>query len=351
MRYVQPNGPFIKAWLPFDIDHEWSAYRWDDVSLPAPNYITSTPETGRSHYLYALQIPLQTGPNGRPGPVRYAAAIHRAFTRALAADPGYAGLITKNPHHHHWTRQHLHRRTYSLDDLAGWVDLEPVSRVPAREDRSFLGRNVALFDSLRFWAYEHVVEYRKGQHEGVWRETLMRHAQELNLLFRHPLPVGEIKATVKSVSTWTWSRYTGRGRPIARGIMGLDGSGLPLAERQRLSAERTNHVRIEATTARVVTARRTIEALGASVPDLSAAAIAERAGVHRETVRRRRLSQPVAQKVEARRQQVAILLSQGLTQKEVASRLGVTDRQIKRDTAALKAQAGGDILPHTVSIR
>jgi hypothetical protein len=335
MRYIQPNGPYLKAWLPLDIDRDRSVLMWEEANVPAPNFITATPGTHRCHYLYGLKIPLQTGPRGSPGPLRYAAAIHRALSKALGADPGYSGLITKNPLHPYWYRMRPRQSLYGLDDLAGWLDLESVRSIRPKEDVSFLGRNCSLFDSLRFWAYEHVRDYRADRHQGAWFEAVLSRAHDLNRLFQSPLPASEIQATARSVSKWTWVRYDGRGRGIRRiqrGIMGLDHSGLPLAERQSLAAERTNHLRLEATTAKIVEARAQ---LLETLPTVSTAELARKASVHRVTAHKRRLLASEANRIAERRARVGEMAAANAPTASIAAILGVSPWTVAQDLRAL----------------
>lgn len=102
---------------------------------------------------------------------------------------------------------------------------------------------------------------------------------KLGLGFSEDLPLSSIKATVKSVARWTWSRYAGTGR-CNRGVMNLD-KDLPLPERQRLSATRTHELRRKATESRIRGACRALQQQGKA---FTQAAIARAAGISRQTV-------------------------------------------------------------------
>lgn len=202
-RYIQPNPPHSRRWLIFDIDRPGAAYAWEDANLPEPTIITISPANGHAHLLYGLTVPVVTTDKGRAAPLRYASAIEAAYSDRLAADPGYSGLITKNPLSNDWGVL-TPGRLYELGELAEWVDLN--SR-RARREVVGLGRNCTLFDDLRRWAYQHL-----DKHQGdfdSWLKAIQRRAGAFNT-FPHPLHQQEVAGIVRSVGRWTWSRYRGR---------------------------------------------------------------------------------------------------------------------------------------------
>jgi hypothetical protein len=100
-----PPGIYIPA-MPgsqVDVDSETAYIDWWDTPLcPGPSIIVYNRENGHCHFLYALSVLVHTQPTARQGPLRFAAAVDMALTMVLGADPGYAGLICKNPLHEHW---------------------------------------------------------------------------------------------------------------------------------------------------------------------------------------------------------------------------------------------------------
>ena len=122
----------------------------------------------------------------------------------LCADPGYAGLIAKNPFHDAWRAlwvQHL----YDLGELAEYVNL-PKHR-PQREALG-LGRNCTLFDELRAWAYRWVREYKRNDATGEqWYRAVLGQAERLNA-FPVPLAFNEVRAIAKSIAKWTGRKFS-----------------------------------------------------------------------------------------------------------------------------------------------
>ncbi|BCX89989.1 plasmid replicase (plasmid) [Methylomarinovum tepidoasis] len=152
------------------------------------------------------------GLNARDTPMRYLAAIESAFTATLEADPGFGGLLTKNPAYPLWHVLRGPRIGYELNELAEWVDLERFK--PKRGwkvDEVGVGRNVTLFDRLRYWAYRNVLEYKKeGGLDGwnAWLSACNTRALTFNGDFAAPLDGREVWWVAKSVAKWVWQRFS-----------------------------------------------------------------------------------------------------------------------------------------------
>ncbi len=209
--YIQPNGPGMLWGLVFDIDRPVDADCWEKPGLPPPNLVSKTPETGRGHLVYQLAAGVCTTAAGREHPIRYAAAIERAFTEALGADRGYAGLICKNPTHVRWETQEHASEPYTLGALALTVDLSKSSKSELPEDVYGLGRNVHLFHATRVWAYKAIKEYWRPGGLDAWNGAVVGHVESLNRRFPKPLPFSEVRAIGKSIARWTWRHITPHG--------------------------------------------------------------------------------------------------------------------------------------------
>ena len=268
--YIQANPPPSVGYLVLDVDHADTAVRWHDVALPPPTWIALS-ESGRGHVGYELATPVCRTDAARPGPLRYLAAVEAAYQARLGADPGYVGLITKNPLHPRWRVYCPRGEPYSLAELADWVDLP--ARLPRREsayDAGF-GRNCTLFDALRRWAYRTVRDYWRFAGEGyeTWAATVLAQAEALNV-FSPPLPWPEVRHTARSVAKKVWRAHYGarvrfRDRQAARG---RQGAAVTNAMKAARAAARADHA-------------RTLRAQGHGD-----AAIGKILGVHRSTVYR-----------------------------------------------------------------
>jgi hypothetical protein len=181
---------------------------WDDARLPPPAWAAINRQNGHAHIVYGLIAPvLVDSPDMRQAPMRYLCAIEAAFREKLQADPGYSGLITKNPAHPLWRVLRGPRIGYELGELAEYVDLP--RHIPRRKPEEVgIGRNVTLFDWLRQYAYRNIRHYKGDVRNYVlWQSHLNNKALLRNGDFLHPLDPREVWYIAKSVSKWTWRRF------------------------------------------------------------------------------------------------------------------------------------------------
>jgi hypothetical protein len=206
--YIQVNPPYLRVWSVYDVDRPGAALAWEDANLPPPAWAAVNRQNAHAHLVWGLSAPvLVDSPDMRQAPLRYLCAVESAFRAKLAADPGYSGLITKNPMHPLWRLLRGPQRGYELGELAEWVDLS--KHAPKRKPEQIgLGRNVTLFDWLRQYAYRHVRHYKTDVRNFVlWQSHLNNKALLRNGDFQHPLDGREVWHIARSVSKWTWRRF------------------------------------------------------------------------------------------------------------------------------------------------
>ncbi|RMN39645.1 Primase C terminal 1 (PriCT-1) [Pseudomonas syringae] len=281
--YMQINRREMVSWLIFDLDHANSLI-WDDLGLPQPNLIVRNRVNGHSHLYYAIS-PVCTSEKARDKPIQYMKAVYSAFALLLKADPDYSsGPVAKTPGHPWWLTTELHDSVYELADLADYVDTQVSSWSKAsRLEDLPESRHVILFEKLRYYAYSVVGQQREeGNFESFCR-LLDTYAANINNFSRQGfqagnLPLSSLRATVRSVSRWTWDKYRGTAS-ACNGVMALDRS-LPLKTRQSLAAERTHAVRQKATESKIRAACRLLHERG---DQLRVGTVAKEAGVTRQT--------------------------------------------------------------------
>lgn len=218
-RHIQFNPPNAMYWIVIDIDEPVIS---DPISrqmraifdgdVPTPNFLAVNPLSGRAHAYYALERPVAKGDHATIKAMRYVAAIESALILALGGDATYAGLIAKNPVHVDWRLIDLRAEPYTLHELEDGLDLAGPCKAEQREEAKnagTAGRNVMVFDRLRFHAYQHVMMYREDSDYMTWKRYLTARAADFND-FVPALPANELKHLVQSVAKWTWHRYTGR---------------------------------------------------------------------------------------------------------------------------------------------
>ena len=207
--YLQLNPPCTQWTLTFDVDYLTTPDIAAQRGLPDPTWIILNRANLHSHVIYALSEPVCTTDIARLAPLRYAAAIEQAYTERLRADPGYAGLISKNPWKaDHWQVLDNSARAYALGELASCVDLTKIAprKKGVRPEVVMLGRNCEIFEEARAWAYRAI---RRHWEEGAsdWEELVYGHCLGLNELFRDPLGPREVHCIARSIAKWTWRRF------------------------------------------------------------------------------------------------------------------------------------------------
>lgn len=254
-RNIQHNPTCHIRAIAFDIDNANGIYAWYDLGAPKPNYVTVNPANGHSHLIYMLNAPVVTTEAGRDKPRFYLEAIERGLSDLLSSDVGYVGLITKNPLHNDWNTYTPRAESYTLDELAEYVDLTLPK--PIKRKLEGLGRNNRLFDELRFWSYKQVNHARDNMTFEQWLDVVMASAEKMNT-FNSPLAFPEIKATARSVAKWTWDKYNGTGDTKNRGACSkqiqLWGDSLDLSDRQRIGQQYMVKKRTESTENRIKSA-------------------------------------------------------------------------------------------------
>jgi len=206
-RYIQHNKPTEVAWLAFDCDYAGALEVLGDSHLPPPNIAVVSPNSGRSHLLYGLEVPVHRTAVARAKPLNLLAKIEHSLREGLMSDVGYSGLIVKNPLNVFWNTYELKPLPYDMPELCDWLTLP--ARLPKRAQTVGLGRNCTLFENLRHWAYREVLTYRIKASYEAFKGAVLAQAIAFNT-FPDPLPQSEIRSTAISVAKWTWTKYTGR---------------------------------------------------------------------------------------------------------------------------------------------
>lgn len=282
--YMQVNRRGFVSWLVFDLDHP-RAWTWEEAGLPPPNIIVQNRSSLHSQLYYAIS-PVCTTENARSGPIAYMKAIYEAMAAKLDADTAYhSGPVAKTPGHRWWRTTEMHSRVYDLGDLAEHVELmppRPLGKTANIEDIAH-SRHELLFEFVRQYAYAIVNREREQGSFGTFTRLVEAYAHNRNSFqkmgFESDLPLSSIRATVKSITRWTWTHYTGTTR-CHRGAMQLDAS-LPIPVRQQMAALRTHDVRRKATESKIRVCCQTLRTRGNSITQ---AAVATLARMSRQTV-------------------------------------------------------------------
>lgn len=209
---IQYNAPALVSWLCFDLDYAYLREGVkNDECIPSPTFTVENPLNGHCHVYYGLLTPVCRTDSARQKPLRLLAIVEEALRLKLGADQGFAGLIGKMPHHQKWRTIEASKTIdclYELGEFAEWVKLPKT--LPKRLGiRTGLGRNIELFDRLRLWAYKWKADFLEHKNFNLWCSAVLNQCEKYND-FASPLPLSEVKSISKSVSAWTWKKYTGR---------------------------------------------------------------------------------------------------------------------------------------------
>jgi Replicase family/Primase C terminal 1 (PriCT-1) len=207
-RHIQLNGPATFTWMPHDIDHAGAYFAHRDANLPEPNFIAINPENGHGHSAVLLAMPVARHRAARIEPLHFYGAVERGIARRMGADRRYSGLITKNPVHPHWRVEWRREEPYTLPDLADWLFPEDMQPDFSVETTFGVGRNCIVFDELRLIAYREVRAFKSNGSLDTFQARLERVATDINTQFPNPLRPAEVRSIARSVSRWTWRRFS-----------------------------------------------------------------------------------------------------------------------------------------------
>ena len=219
MPYIEPNiTGILVSQVIIDRDLPDSDRIAERLGLLPPSSVSINAHTTTGHIRYGLKDHVPLTDAARRPPVNFLARVEHGLVTILDGDPGYTGTLTKNPFHpQHPTLWGPLEALYGLRELAANLDelgALPDARNPRKNvSRSAVGRNVALFDDTRQWAYK-AVERFWGAPASEWSRAVLHQAHTYNEtriacdFSAGPLPIAEVGHLATSVAGWVWSKFT-----------------------------------------------------------------------------------------------------------------------------------------------
>jgi hypothetical protein len=209
-KYIQHNKPTEAAWLVYDIDHAGVLDYIGEQHLPVPNIVATNRKNGHAHIFYGLKAPVYLTEGSSKKAQSLLNKIDFVLMTELLADPGYVGLISKNPlNSDAWLVQEVNEQPWELADFLEYLTLPKI--LPKAGRVLGFGRNVTLFENVRRWSYKNVLAFRvTGRTREQFFNAVLAECQIFNTEFPTPLGLPEVRATAKSIAKWTWYKYTGR---------------------------------------------------------------------------------------------------------------------------------------------
>lgn len=205
--YIEHNNDSFINSIVFDIDSDTAAIAWQDADIPKPNFITQNPANGHAHLFYALSSPVCITENARRKPQKLLKGVIEGLTERLGADPCYTGKITKNPLNPRWRTFWNEQPRFELNYLCEFIDTNKRVKKEVRKSIVAEGRNTALFDTLRFYAYSIIFKYQKNDDFCGFMSALEEEAENINDSFEDQLGFKEINHTIRSISSWVWGTF------------------------------------------------------------------------------------------------------------------------------------------------
>ena len=217
--YIEVNPLCIQSLIVTDVDAGDVAGLPQLVGLPPESWAVRTRnEIGSGHIGYALATPVALTDAAHRRPINLLSRVEWGIRDVLGGDTAYAGRIMKNPFSPApfqdtlWPQDEIFP-TYTLRELAS--SLADLGALPSPGDprprQSGVGRNVDVFDRTRTRSYRAIKRYWSDG-AATWGEVVHAKARVLNLDLeregREPLPDREILHLARSISKWTWSRFT-----------------------------------------------------------------------------------------------------------------------------------------------
>ncbi|MFD8880893.1 replication initiation protein [Corynebacterium xerosis] len=209
-RYIEANPDAVSNLLVVDIDHDDALMRAAyDREGWRPTAVVENPGNGHAHAVWALREPVTRTEYAHRAPLAFAAAVTEGLRRSVDGDAAYSGLMTKNPEHVDWHANWFSDELYDLGTLSRALDahgfMPPLSwKRTRRRTPVGLGRNCALFESARTWAYREI-RHHFGDPEGL-AFSIHHTACTMNGDFSEPLPTREVDQIARSIHRWITTR-------------------------------------------------------------------------------------------------------------------------------------------------
>ena len=207
---LEVNPPNAYSVISLDIDdvHNLPQRAWGrgKPSIP-PTWIVQALDTGKMHLGFILETPVHRNPDSLAGPLLKLADVADRLTYHLGGDPGYGGLITRNPlapgpdTHVYW-QSFL---PYTLGQLDKRL---PKAKRPRGERLTGIGRNVDLFCVMCRAAHQPRWA-RLIQAEG-WDGAWLEYVRSQNAAMWHPdeIPDVECRSIAKSCARYSLRNFS-----------------------------------------------------------------------------------------------------------------------------------------------
>jgi hypothetical protein len=205
-----------RHWMMVDHDNAPTTQAQTLYGIEPNIVIYNQTNPSRHQAFWLLGDPVFCQPEARErAPYRYLKAIESAYDERYGTDHHFARNIHRNPCSFLNDVDWRHWRPHTLAELAEPVQLsahraKALDRSLTRSGSAAEGRNCALFDALRHWAYSQV-EIARGASYEVWYRQVSIRAQAMAAQLvsaQGVLPAREVGYVASSVASFVYYRYS-----------------------------------------------------------------------------------------------------------------------------------------------
>lgn len=285
-KWVQYNSDDRFRVLSVDVDNSHDSMMYQDFNLPKPTWIIQTDKGFQYHWALKQDIPLKTANSNKS--IKLVKDILNKLVALLDGDFNAIGInrVFRNPvtNRSWFTGNEVElKEFYDLptpkedyfNKLLGRVEKQKNlfgATYGSEYDFSSMkegdGRNCALFDVLRYWAYD---EAKQGTYSTF---ALQRKAEYLNSTFAEPQKEKAVLATVEEIDWFIENKFN---KGYYMSLSAEDRKKVASANGKKSGEARTKEARIK-----ILTALNTMEAYEIKI---TVSELARRSGTNPKTTR------------------------------------------------------------------
>lgn len=215
-----------------------------------PNLVVANSSNNKAHCYFRLNDFVGTTANSSFKAQKAMRLLQNSLNNYMNGDKAFNGMQAKNPLHSSYRVLSFSDQAYDFAELFDNIPDEHIyiykpEIVETKESVYSPGRNSYIFEVTRFHAYKQ--KALCSSFEQFFNEV-DSYAQLANSNLTEPLELSEIKYIVRSITNFTWSKYTG-GDGRNKGVMELNlkGHNLTQQDKEVLGANYTAKIKRENT--------------------------------------------------------------------------------------------------------
>lgn len=203
-RFIETCPKTMRNLIVLDVDIDQAEWHIkgiveEEELLPPPSFITINPVSEHAQVGYFIE-----GFSHTPKAQLFFNDVSKGLQSVMLADAAYGGRTMRNPLHSYQKTIWGVDTLYTLNELKEYTKNVNMNNV-INIDNNTIGRNRALFDSLRVWAYRERLKYNDYS---LWYSVVYNKAFELNNSLEEPLRDKEVYTIVKGITTFTWKKFS-----------------------------------------------------------------------------------------------------------------------------------------------